>query len=239
MQLDFVFLVNENKGHWRTENREKPFCKNINTGEFKVSELLGLYNAVNVGIQVEKTSKRTGSGQVVEFLFDFLSNLRIQDRQPVNKSPLVSGESSLLVAQQTLSYLLSVFVQFVIITSLNVTFQMGHRFPIIIKIIKFSTEVTSQALLRDSLHCRWFPISPGLTLEGFREHKYFMFQMKPTRCTLLLTIFISTSVHVSGNCVPIIKRTYCIFATLVFFTVYEWLSGLQTRQPRKIPVLHR
>jgi hypothetical protein len=37
------------------------------------------------------------------------------------------------------------------------------------------------------------------------------FQMKPTRCTLLLSIFIATSVHVSGNYVPIIRRTYCIY----------------------------
>jgi len=36
--------------------------------------------------------------------------------------------------------------------------------------------------------------------------------MKPTRCTLILSIFISTSLHVSGNCVPIIR----------------WLTGLQT-----------
>ena len=55
--------------------------------------------------------------------------------------------------------------------------------------------------------------------------------MKPTRCTLLLSIFISTSVHVSGNYVSFIRKTYCIYATLVFFTVYGWLSGLQTRQP--------
>jgi len=52
------------------------------------------------------------------------------------------------------------------------------------------------------------------------------FQMKPTRCTLLLSIFISTSVHVSGNYVSTIRRTYCIYATLVFFTLYGWLSGL-------------
>jgi len=57
------------------------------------------------------------------------------------------------------------------------------------------------------------------------------FQMKQTRCTLLLSIFISTSLHVSGNYVPIIRRTYCIYATLVFFTLYGWLSGQQTRQP--------
>jgi len=44
--------------------------------------------------------------------------------------------------------------------------------------------------------------------------------MKPTRCTLLLSTFISTSLHVSGNYVPIIRITYCIYATLVFFTLY-------------------
>ena len=54
----------------------------------------------------------------------------------------------------------------------------------------------------------------------------FFFQMKPTRCTLLLSIFISSSLHVSGNYVPIIRRTYCIYATLVFFVLYGWLSGL-------------
>jgi len=59
-----------------------------------------------------------------------------------------------------------------------------------------------------------------------RASLYNLFQMKPNRCTLLLSIFISTSLHVSGNYVPIIRRTYCIYATLVFFTVYGWLSGL-------------
>jgi len=49
-----------------------------------------------------------------------------------------------------------------------------------------------------------------------RASLYKLFQIKPTRCTLLLSIFISSSLHVSGNCVPIIKRTYCIYATLVF-----------------------
>jgi len=56
---------------------------------------------------------------------------------------------------------------------------------------------------------------------------YNIFQMKPTRCTLLLSIFISTSLHVSGNYVPIISRTYWIYATLVFFTLYGWLTGLR------------
>ena len=37
-------------------------------------------------------------------------------------------------------------------------------------------------------------------------------------CTPLLSIFISASVHVSGNYVPIIRRTHCIYETLVFFT---------------------
>jgi len=36
---------------------------------------------------------------------------------------------------------------------------------------------------------------------------FFFLQTKPTRCTPLLTIFISTSLHVSGNYVPIISRT--------------------------------
>jgi hypothetical protein len=49
--------------------------------------------------------------------------------------------------------------------------------------------------------------------------------MKPTRCIILPSIFISTSPHVSGNYVPIVRRTYCIYATLVFFTLYGWLSG--------------
>jgi len=58
-----------------------------------------------------------------------------------------------------------------------------------------------------------------------------LFQMKQTRCTLLLSIFISTSVHVLDNYVPIIRRTYCIYATLAFVTLYGWLSGMQIRQP--------
>ena len=37
--------------------------------------------------------------------------------------------------------------------------------------------------------------------------------------------------QVWGNCVPIIRRTYRIYATLVFFTLCGWLPGLQTRQP--------
>ena len=36
-----------------------------------------------------------------------------------------------------------------------------------------------------------------------------LFQMKPARFTILISIFISTSLYVSGNYVPIIRRTYC------------------------------
>jgi len=63
-----------------------------------------------------------------------------------------------------------------------------------------------------------------------RAFLYNPFQMKPITCTLLLSIFISTSLRVSGNYVPIIRRTYCIYATLVFVTLYGWVAGLQTRQ---------
>ena len=46
--------------------------------------------------------------------------------------------------------------------------------------------------------------------------------------TLLLNILISTSLHVSCNYVPIIKRTFCIYATLVFFNLYLWSFVRQT-----------
>jgi len=65
----------------------------------------------------------------------------------------------------------------------------------------------------------------------YRPSLYNLFHIKPTRCKLLLSIFISTSLHVSGNYVLIIRRTFSIYATLVFFTLYGWLSGLQTGQP--------
>ena len=53
---------------------------------------------------------------------------------------------------------------------------------------------------------------------------YNRFQMKPNKCTLIPSIFFSTSLPVSGYYVPIIRRTYRIYATLVFFTLYGWLS---------------
>jgi len=81
---------------------------------------------------------------------------------------------------------------------------------------------------------RFKPFCFGKYLKKCNIYIYiYILQMKPTRCILLLSIFISTSLHVSGNYVPIIRRTYCIYATLVFFTLHGWLSGLQqqTRQP--------
>jgi len=69
-----------------------------------------------------------------------------------------------------------------------------------------------------------------------RAPLYNLFQMKPTRCALLLSIFISTSLHVSGNCVSIIRRTYCIYATLVFFH-YLWAVIWSADQTATQPVL--
>jgi len=60
----------------------------------------------------------------------------------------------------------------------------------------------------------------------YRASLHDLFQMKPTRCILLLSVFISTFLHVSGNYLPTIRRTCCIYATLVFFPLYGWLSGL-------------
>jgi len=79
-----------------------------------------------------------------------------------------------------------------------------------------------------TVFCNWRIGNDGLLIQPCS-----LLQMKPTRCTLMLSICIATSLHVSGNYVPIIRRTYCIYATLVFFTLYGWLSGLlqQTRQP--------
>jgi len=75
---------------------------------------------------------------------------------------------------------------------------------------------------------KWiFKNSLDIYCKIFKRHKN-LFQMKPTRCTLLLSMFISTSVHVSGSYMPIIRRIYCICATLVLFTLYGWLSGLHT-----------
>ena len=41
-----------------------------------------------------------------------------------------------------------------------------------------------------------------------RAALYNLFQMKPNRCTLLPSIFISTSLHVSGKCVLCMGEKY-------------------------------
>jgi len=43
---------------------------------------------------------------------------------------------------------------------------------------------------------------------------------------IILNIFIFSSLHVSGIYIPIIKRTYCTYETLVFVTLYGWLFCL-------------
>jgi len=40
-------------------------------------------------------------------------------------------------------------------------------------------------------------------------------------------VSIWSSVHVSSNYVPIIRRTHCIYATLVLFTLYGLLVGMR------------
>jgi len=64
-----------------------------------------------------------------------------------------------------------------------------------------------------------------------------LFQMKPTRCTLRFSMFISTSLHVSGNYVPIIRRTYRIYATLAVWSAAADQTATLTQW--KIPVSHR
>jgi len=55
------------------------------------------------------------------------------------------------------------------------------------------------------------------------------FKMKPTRCTLLLSIFISTSVHVSGKYVPHHQENFLYLCdTGIFHSVWEavWSAGI-------------
>ena len=61
----------------------------------------------------------------------------------------------------------------------------------------------------DALYCK-YDIQLLLLCLVDRASLYNLFQMKPTRCTLLLSIFISNSLHVSSDYVPIIWRTYCL-----------------------------
>ena len=99
--------------------------------------------------------------------------------------------------------------------SLNVPFcRSGHCFSL-------HHIVTSRS--SNGILLRWLTWTSFFYVD--RASLYNLLQMKPSRCTLLRSIFISTYLHVSGNYVPIIRRTYCIYATLVFFTLYGRLSG--------------
>jgi hypothetical protein len=58
----------------------------------------------------------------------------------------------------------------------------------------------------------------------------------------------SSSLHVSGKHVPIIRRNYCIYATLVFVTLHGWSAGWSetptskpdaTHTEWQMPVSHR
>ena len=77
-----------------------------------------------------------------------------------------------------------------------------------------------------AVHIHWhiwyfnFPVNQILCFVDCTS-LYNLFQMKQNKCTLLLSIFISTSLHVPGNCVSIIRSV----------TLYGWLFGLQNRQP--------
>jgi hypothetical protein len=50
-------------------------------------------------------------------------------------------------------------------------------------------------------------------------------KINPTRCIILLSIFISLPYRFWGNHVPIIRKNYCIYTTLVFVTLWV-ASGL-------------
>jgi Mn2+/Fe2+ NRAMP family transporter len=47
-------------------------------------------------------------------------------------------------------------------------------------------------------------------------------QISPTRCTILLNIFISLLYRFRASMCPSSGENYCIYATLVFFTLYGW-----------------
>ena len=58
----------------------------------------------------------------------------------------------------------------------------------------------------------------------------YVFQMKPTRCTLILSIFISTSLHVSGNCAHHQEDLLYLCDTGIFHSV--WVAVWSADQDR-------
>jgi len=60
-----------------------------------------------------------------------------------------------------------------------------------------------------------------------------VFQMKPTSCTVLLNVFISTSLHVLDSNVPILRRIYCIYATWYLFSLYGCILDSHPHRVKK------
>ena len=56
------------------------------------------------------------------------------------------------------------------------------------------------------------------------NHKLFsiILQISPTRCTILLNIFISLLYMFRAFMCPSSGENYCIYVTLVFVTLYGW-----------------
>ena len=70
------------------------------------------------------------------------------------------------------------------------------------------TDIITRVLTRllEGLHEYYFLCQKEQTDQGvWNTFVTILFQMKSTRCTLLLSVFISTSVHVSDNYVPIVR----------------------------------
>jgi hypothetical protein len=69
-------------------------------------------------------------------------------------------------------------------------------------------------------------------------HPCVILQIKPTWCTIFLCMFYFYSLHVSGDCVPIIRRIYCINATSGTVTLCWWPSPSRLHGGMEHPTLH-
>ena len=98
---------------------------------------------------------------------------------------------------------------------------------------------TTLGFLRDYFFIKFFKSMTIQILQKETEFRSFLcfvdlhpciifFQMKPVGCTLLLSIFISTSLRVSGNYVPIIRR---LAVSMRHWYFSLCMGGQQTRQP--------
>ena len=89
--------------------------------------------------------------------------------------------------------------------------------------LDFSSHVLFFQLLQDS-HCVW---------------KLIM-HISPTRCTILFSIFISLLYMFRASMFPSSGKNYCMYATLVFVTLYGWrlvcwLGFQSNQQTRRHP----